>query len=138
MARIINHQNHRKMKYTVRRHLGRGENYGFFQIRGHVTDSKQGDVVEYINPSKFNIHFFEVKLYNKVNPSLKIYSKKSSKMPCAWLIFDSYVITPKQELQGSKIEFNPIKNPFWINDKGQNIDNSKFPVVKMNENKLYI
>mgnify|MGYP003636562702 FL=1 len=126
------------MKYTVRRHLGRGKNYGDFQIRGYVTDSKQGDVIEYVNPNEFNIQFHNVKLFNKVNPSLNIFTGKTSKMPCAWLIFDSYTITPKQSLSGEGIQFNPKANPFWTDSKGQNIDGKSFTIVNMNSNKLYV
>ena len=109
------------MKYTVRRHLGRGKNYGDFQIRGYVTDSKQGDVIEYVNPNEFNIQFHNVKLFNKVNPSLNIFTGKTSK-----------------SLSGEGIQFNPKANPFWTDSKGQNIDGKSFTIVNMNSNKLYV
>ena len=131
------------MKYTVRRHLGRGKNYGDFQIRGYVTDSKQGDVIEYVNPNEFNIQFHNVKLFNKTKrcgtPYAEvIFSGKSDRMVCAWLIFDSYTITPKKSLSGEGIQFNPKANPFWTNSEGKNIDGKSFAIVNMNSNKLYV
>jgi hypothetical protein len=33
--------------YTIRRHLGRGKHYGWWQIREYITNSKQGAIVGY-------------------------------------------------------------------------------------------
>lgn len=128
----------KNIKYTVRRHLQKGKEYGFFQIRGHVTDAKQGEVIELINPEKFNIAFINCKLYSKEKQAEKIFKGLTTKKPCAWIIFESYIITPKEEIKEViNLEFNPRKNPFWVLD-GKNVDNKLINKIVMNNSKLFI
>lgn len=107
--------------YTVRRHLGRGEHYGWFQIRKRITDAKQGEVVEYVNPETHMIRFKGVTLHNKVNQSQKILDGEHKK-PCAWLICMEYdvmeVLEPREVprfkgIYPNELRFNPRESAYW-------------------------
>ena len=124
--------------YTVRRHLGRGKNYMHYQIRGHVTDAKQGDVVEYVNPDTHSIVFKGCHLHNKLNQSRKILDG-ASKAPCAWLIAESYEVVDKKQIDADDVQlrFNPRESEHWTID-GMIADDETFDVVVMKEAKLFI
>lgn len=125
--------------FTVRRHLGRGANFMHYQIRGHVTDAKQGAVVEYVNPDTHSIVFKGCRLHNKVNTSKKIF-EGDHKSPCAWLICESYEVIPKSTVISTDIHlrFNPKVSPHWNTEENDNVDNDSFDTVTMKEAKLFI
>lgn len=124
--------------YTIRRHLGRGANFMHYQIRGHVTDAKQGDVVEYVNPDTHSIVFNGCRLHNKVNQTTKILNG-ASKAPCAWLIAESYQVVEKQSIDSDDVHlrFNPRVSAHWELD-GMIVDGEQFDLVVMKEAKLYV
>jgi hypothetical protein len=125
--------------YTIRRHLGRGKNYMHYQIRGYITDSKQGEVIEYINPDTHSIIFSGCRLHNKVNQSQKILDG-ASKAPCAWLIAESYRVIDKKTIENSDIHlrFNPRISSNWEIEGIGNVDEKHFDEVTMKEAKLFI
>ena len=71
-------------------HLGRGKHCGWWQVREYISNSKQGKIVEYIDPSKFTIILRTCYLYNKVVQAEKILNG-AHKEPCAWICVGSYV-----------------------------------------------
>lgn len=103
--------------YTIRRHLGKGKHFGWWQIREYITNSKQGAIVEYVDPAKFTIIFRNCFLYNRPNTAKKIFNG-GHKQPCAWICAGSYV---KDNIEAAKIiddmptelEFNPKKAINW-------------------------
>jgi hypothetical protein len=123
--------------YTIRRHLGNGKHKGHFQIRGYVTDSKQGEEIAYVDPSTHTLEMYECKFYNNPNVAQKILGGKS-KQPCAWVICESYEISPKQSesISDDEVRFNPKVNAHWtINE--QESDNAKVDAIISFGSKLY-
>jgi hypothetical protein len=124
--------------YTVRRHLSKGENFGHFQIRTRITDAKQGEVVEYINPDTHNITFVGCSLFNRVNQANKIL-EGGHKNPCAWLICDSYIITEKaqEEPTGEELRYNPREAKNWILNGLEVADKMTFNIIRTYGTKLF-
>lgn len=124
--------------FTIRRHLSKGKNFGFWQIRGYISDSKQGAEVEYVNPETHSLILENCLLYNKVNESLKIFNG-GEKNPCAYIIFEKYSVIEKTDLQGNpiNISFNPKKNPNWLIDN-QNADFKVIETIITNGSKLFL
>jgi hypothetical protein len=108
--------------FTIRRHLARGKYFGYFQIRGHVTDSKQGEVIEYVNPNTHSIIFNSCRLHNKINQSTKIFNG-AQKEPCAYIICTSYEVVEPIKIPGElEVNFNPKLSPHWRMFSGRSID----------------
>ena len=129
-------------KYTIRSHLGKGDHFGHFQIRRYITDAKQGEIVEYINPELFNITFKNCKLHNKTSQSDKIL-KGENKKPCAWLIAESYEVNNSSFINSVEVAFNPRKSKNWtvLNNTEilkSNADNETFKKITTHKNKLFI
>lgn len=126
--------------YTIRRHLSKGKNFGHFQIRGHITDSKQGPVVEYVNPETHSIIFEDCKLHNKINQSRKIFDG-ANKQPCAYIICKEYLVVPKTlDPTDQEISFNPRQSPHWrklVNGIDSIIDSQYFQFLITSNTKLY-
>jgi hypothetical protein len=122
--------------YTIRFHLGKGKHYGWYQVRKYITDAKQGEVVEYINPNTHSIVMVNCKTHNKINQATKIFNG-SDKSPCAWLIFESYYVSDVIDATDNQLCYNPRVNPYWTMDNN-NVDGHTFDVVTTNSNKLYI
>jgi len=57
--------------FAIRRDLRRGQTNGFFQVKHAWTEKKLGDVVEYIDGTKYDIIMHGCTLYNNVNISTK-------------------------------------------------------------------
>lgn len=131
------------MNYTIRRHLGKGQHYGWFQIRGYVTDAKQGEVVEYVNPEQYDIVFTGCRVHNKKNQAAKILAG-ANKAPIAWLIAEGYEVRPKGlALETKQLEYNPKKSATWVViENGETLvndaDASQFETVITRGTKLYI
>ena len=99
--------------FTVRRHLSKGKNFGFIQIRGYISDSKQGAEIEYVNPETHTVIFNNCILHNKINQSIKIFKTKE-KAPCAYIIFESYEVVPLQPaVSNVEVRYNPVLCPNW-------------------------
>ena len=133
---------HTHNMYTIRRHLGNGKHKGHFQIRGYVTDSQQGEEIAYVDPSTHTLEMYECKLHNKVNQSTKILDAfkkgKNEKKPCAYVICESYEISPKQteSISDDEVRFNPQVNAHWtINE--QESDNAEVDAIISFGSKLY-
>jgi hypothetical protein len=129
-------QNNQK-KFTIRKHLTKGEYFGFWQIRGYITDSKQGEIVQYVNPNTHTLILENCLLHNKVNAAIKIF-EGGEKNPCAYIIFEAYQVIPLQEPISEKlVSYNPRNCPHWIVD-GQQADFVCLPKIVSNLSKLYI
>ena len=132
--------------YTIRMHLGRGKHCGWWQVREYISNSKQGKIVEYIDPSKFTIILRTCYLYNRVVQAEKILNG-AHKEPCAWICVGSYV---KEDIELFSIvdenpyllEYNPRKNKHWMvyGDFGppDAIDKEEIQFIYTKKTKLYI
>lgn len=124
--------------FAIRRDLRRGKKNGFFQVKEAITNKKTGDVVEYIDGTKYDIVMKGCYLHNNINVSTKIFNGRyPKKRPCAWIVCDSYKIVPRSEKNGSNISFKPRTNPNFLLD-GKKIDAQSFDVLVASNNKIYI
>ena len=136
--------------YTIRRHLGKGKHFGWWQIREYITNSKQGGIVEYVDPSKFTIIFRTCYLYNRPNTAKKIL-EGGHKQPCAWICAGSYVVEETSVIEiiddpvmARELKYNPRKAPWWILDnpaKNCNdfiADRKEIPFIYTKKTKLYV
>ena len=131
--------------YTIRMHLGNGKHKGWWQIREYITNSKQGGIVEYVDPSKFTIILRTCLLYNRVVQAEKIMNG-AHKEPCAWICVGSYVIEDKSIVEvlddsPTEVSYNPRKSIHW-NEVSKSdlysIDGEEFSYIYSNGTKLYI
>jgi hypothetical protein len=126
--------------YTIRRHLGKGEQFMHYQIRTQKSARTQGDIVEYVNPDTHSIVFKGCTLFNNEKLSAKILDgTQKKKKPCAWIICESYEIVEKQSIDSDDVHlrFNPRVSAHWELD-GMIVDGEQFDVVVMKEAKLYV
>ena len=132
--------------YTIRRHLGKGKHFGWWQIREYITNSKQGGIVEYVDPAKFTIIFRTCYLYNRPNTAKKIFDG-GHKQPCAWICAGSYVVEDSSvtgiiDDYPSLLEYNPKEAINWRlhNHFGPavNVDKDEFNFIYTKKTKLYV
>jgi hypothetical protein len=127
-------------KFSIRKHLGKGQYFGFWQVRTALTESQQGEIVGYIDPSKFGLKCHNTKLYIRANLSAKIFlGTQKKKKPCAWILCESYEVTlvNKAEYCDSiQISFNPRLHPDWLL-AGENVNRNSFKVLQTKNSKVY-
>ena len=129
------------MKYSIRRHLGKGKHFGHFQIREAISDAKQGEVVGYVNPDTHSLIMANCLLHNKVNQSTKIFEGEHKK-PCAWIVTDDLQIVSKDdamvnyEFDAESVSFNPKVDPSWIVN-GRKMDGFIIPLIITKGTKLF-
>lgn len=124
-------------RYTIRKHLSKGKNFGFWQIRGYITDSKQGAEIEYVNPATHSIELVNCLLYNKINAAKKIF-EGGEKNPCAYIIFQEYKVIERQNEMGAvEVSFNPKKCPNWLVG-GVVSDFTEIPQIVSSLTKLFV
>ncbi len=127
--------------YTIRRHLGKGKHFGWWQIREYITNAKQGEIVEYIDPDKFCIIFRTCFLYNRPKTAQKIFDG-AYKQPCAWICAGSYMKEPANATEiiddyPSLLEYNPKKSIHWTS-WNVNMDGVEHEFIYTKGTKLYI
>jgi hypothetical protein len=127
------------MKYTIRRHLSKGDNFGHWQVRGYVTDSKQGDVIEYIDPTKQSIEMYDCRLYIQTGLAERIHNgTQKKKKPCAYIICESYEISESiSPVSDECISFNPRSNPNWLMNQSEIINGNKYDAIVSSNINLY-
>jgi hypothetical protein len=119
-----------KLKYKVRFHLAKGQNYKKWQV-------KYGDIITYYDPDKYIIMMYNCKLKNHKTVARQIFAGMN-KTVCAWIECDDICITQKLSLVGnpSEVKYNPKENPFWTIN-GQDSDNKTFNVLHTYERKVF-
>lgn len=123
--------------FAIRRDLRKGKTNGFFQVRSCSTAKKLGDVVEYIDGSKFNIIMHECLLYNNVNISEKIFTGRyPKKRPCAWIVCETYKVVEQKKTSNNEITFSPRQSPNYMLN-GINVNNNEFKTLIQYNNKIY-
>lgn len=123
-------------KYTIRRHLGRGEHQGHFQIREYKSAKTQGDIVTHVDPEKFSIIFKGCKLFNKEERA-KLTFEGLKKKPCAWVICEDYSIVPKLPVGNVELTYDPRKAINWICN-GQSMDFTEHPHIMTSGTRLFL
>lgn len=96
--------------YKIRFHLGPGENYLKWQIRG--CDGS----VQYIDPAKYQIEIINATLINKKNKAKKIHAA-GVKDVAGWIECENYHLhfTGEHPVEYyEQLKYNPIVRPEWI------------------------
>lgn len=126
------------MAYAIRRDLRKGKTNGHFQVRHCDSPKKLGDVIDYIDGTKFNIIMHNCLLYNNVNVSEKIFTGRyPKKRPCAWIVCEYFEIVEAEKISSNKVTFNPRVRPNYILN-GENVDNKEYKTLIQYNNNIYL
>ena len=112
----------------VRFHLGRGENYMKWQLKG-----KDGTTV-YFDPQLVRLKLKNCTLKNNKRVAREIH-EGADKGVCAWIMCDEAEVT-HEDFEGTEIGYNPRKSPFWT-DGTNDIDNKKYRQIVSDGRRLY-
>lgn len=115
-------------KAKVRFNLGRGKNYLKWKI-------EHSEGVLYLSPEDVNLKMTNARLRNRKSTAQKI-NEGANKSVCSWILCDEVEVINTQYI-GEQIRYNPRINPFWMNEKGENIDNTSYEVLYTNGRKIY-
>jgi len=122
-------------KYKVRFHLGRGENYRHWQI------IRPDGEREFVKPSDdTQIRMWNCRLVNRGKTAKKIYDGNCNKTVCSWIeceklevkgILGSLFSDDEKDKfvgyeKGVRLEYNPRKNPFWVDTATNSNVDGKF------------
>jgi len=124
-----------KDKMTLRFNLGRGSNYKKWKIK-----TRKKDEYIYLDPSECALKLIGCRLYNNREQSNKIYEGGHKKV-CSWIECDEIVVmyySLEDIAFGEQIHYNPRKHPYWVDNKGNNLDGMEYDVLITNKNKVYI
>ena len=113
------------MRYQVRFHLGKGANYGKWQVKGPGG-------VQYHDPATTSLTMLDCQLRNQRGTAQKVHDG-ANKSVCAWIdaneVFVSGPIHPL-EIAGIPVSYNPKVAPYWRNLSGGNIDGKRLSVLR--------
>ena len=124
--------------YKVRFHLGRGNNFGHWQITGAVSphDKIPKSIPFYCDPDNVCLHMFNSKLVNHVATATKI-NCGANKSVCSWIECENLLIHRKDSEHSREafqhinsvvvntypeLFYNPKKVPYWVGHNGINMD----------------
>jgi len=117
------------MKYKIRFHLGKGENYKKWQVKHDKT-------ITYYDPENFNITMINCRLRNHKKTAEKIFAG-ANKTVCAWIECEEVIISENKSFESSKeIKYNPKVAPYWL-ENNENADNNKYQMLQTNKRKIY-
>lgn len=121
------------MRTKVRFNLSRGENYMKWKVMYN-----NGEVV-YYHPTEVQILMRGCTLKNSKIAAERIYTGKTSKMVCAWILCDEVSITTEnfRTESNSRLCYNPRVLPFWSME-GKDMDNQNVENLFTINNKLYL
>ena len=120
----------------VRFNLGFGQNYRKWQV------TLQNKEKLHYDPLKCQMTIYNGVLCNKRNHADKIFNG-SCKMVCSWIECVTVITNFDNESNFSvteldEIKYNPRKAPYWTNDRGENLDGTKYSSLVTNGNRIYI
>jgi hypothetical protein len=123
------------MKYKIRYHLGKGENYMKWQVRGIDTDE-----LYYFTPEDVVLDVDNAVLKNNKKTAQKI-NDGENKTVCSWIECESIMayntdtdvmndeldkLTWKHHLSKETLSYNPKKLPNWVDSKNNDVDGEKY------------
>ena len=112
----------------VRFHLGRGENYMKWQLKG-----RDGTTV-YLDPQTVQLRLKNCTLKNNKKLAREIH-EGANKTVCAWIMCEEAEVTHEKP-EGTEIGYNPRKNPFWT-DGTSDLDNKKYVQIVSDGRRLF-
>ena len=126
-----------KRNYRVRFHLGLGKNFMHWKIE-EINPRKDF----FYDPKEYQLVMSDCKLTNRPKTALKIFMGEMDKAPIAFIecrnisvIEGGDVIIPEVS---ERIFYNPRKSPYWLDEKGNIIDNSEFDVLFTYKTSVYV
>ena len=125
--------------YEVRFHLGRGENYGHWQVKAMCGRKKLQEF--YYNPSQYQLEMLGCKLVNKVNKAKKVHAA-GKKDVAGWVECDTVMINNEIDIDNlEKLYYNPIRDIHWRreSDCGEfTWDDSQYATLITQDRQVYI
>lgn len=111
-------------RYEVRLHLGKGENYGKWQVK-----SMAG--VRYYDPATVSLTLLDCQLRNQRGTAQKIFDG-ANKDVCAWVDCNEVLVEGPSTPTGLPVSYNPRIAPHWRSFCGENIDGKGFNLLRSN------
>ena len=121
------------MKYKLRYHLGRGENYMKWQIRGIDTDE-----LYYYTPESVIFDIDNALLKNNKKTAQKIHDGEN-KTVCSWVecesiaVYNTYgngdelnSLMIKWHSSKETLSYNPRKLPHWVDENNNDVDGNHY------------
>jgi hypothetical protein len=125
------------MKYEVRFHLLKGENYMKWQVKCYDKINKS-KIVKYYSPQEYEFVLNDCKLVNNLNKAKKVFAAQKKDVS-GWIECSEVIAikskTSKPELK--RIKYNPIVDVHWRIDE-EIADGKEFKRLVTNSNKVYI
>lgn len=109
-------------RYEVRFHLGKGENFGKWQVK-----SLAG--VRYYDPATVSLTMLDCQLRNHPTVAKRIFDG-ANKDVCAWVDCNEVLVEAPHTPPGLPVSYNPRVAPYWRNLTGGNIDNIRLSVLR--------
>lgn len=116
------------MRYQVRFHLGKGENYGKWQVK-----ALHG--VRYYDPATVSLTLLDCQLRNQPATAQKVYDG-ANKSVCAWVDCNEVLVDGPADHVGLPVSYNPKVAPYWRNMAGDRIDKQRIEVLRSNGKQL--
>ena len=110
------------MRYQVRFHLGKGPNFGHWQVKGPGG-------IQYHDPATTSLTMLDCQLRNQRGTAERIHGGEHKKV-CAWVDCNEVLVTGRQSPIGVPVMFDPRVAPHWRNRDGRNIDGTRPEVLR--------
>jgi hypothetical protein len=129
----------KRSHYEIRFHLGKGPNYGHWQVKAMCGRKKLQEF--YYDPFYYQIEMVDCKLVNKVNKAKKV-NEAGVKDVAGWVECKDVLINNETEVDNlEKLYYNPIKDIHWRreSDCGEfDWDNSEYATLITDNKQVYI
>jgi len=92
--------------------------------------TKDREPPSYVSPEQFRLVMRGCVLKNNKKLAREIHQGQNKKV-CAWILCESLELQQADQIRvplGTKIMFNPRKNPFWT-DGTSDLDNKRFSLI---------
>jgi hypothetical protein len=116
------------MRFQVRFHLGKGENFGKWQVRYR-------EATYYLDPERVSLNMVNCKLRNQPSAAQKIYAGAHKKV-CAWIDCEELEVGHPVHHVGVPVSYNPRVAPHWRGEAGENIDGKRIGLLRSNGRQL--
>lgn len=118
-------------RFQVRFHLGAGEHFGHWQIKGPGG-------VQYRDPAACDLLLLDCQLRNHRGTAERIHAGDHKKV-CAWIDCSEVIVTvPGPKPVGLSIHYDPRVAPHWRNFRGADCDNIATTVIRSSGKSLFV
>ena len=125
--------------YEIRFHLGKGPNYGHWQVKAMCGRKKLQEF--YYDPFYYQIEMVGCKLVNKINKAKKVH-EAGVKDVAGWVECDEVIINNEIGIDNlEKLYYNPIRDVHWRreSDSGEFAwDGSEYATLITNNKQVYV